>query len=331
MLEAEVLEQENDEAPRTPGSGRSWIVPVALAVVGAAILLLPRQDAPAPDRPGVANPPPPTVRFIGLPWGLSDRTVDSPLRIAFSASQPVPEGRARLSQLWRLDLPTGELTPGPVVGEVLAIRAAPTTGRVAFLEDDHALYILDRFLASRPTWVDDGVTAFDYAADGTLVYAEVVRRTARTGRAVAAVRLGVVAPDGSSAETVRDRTIRRLNLRGYTVQGDRFVAWGVRGGREHVLAWEASSGELSPAPHLARRRRARSAAGSWELGARGVRWISRAIPSDPAHLAVAGDFAIWASDHAFTVAERDGGQSFLVELPARFPTPTGPVAASEGT
>ncbi|HEX6262114.1 MAG TPA: hypothetical protein VF097_04630 [Actinomycetota bacterium] len=331
VLEAEVVERRSEpEGPPRP-SPRRWALPLALVAVAAAIPLLPRQEAPRPARPGVANPPSQTLRFIGLPPGLSDRTVDRPVRIAFSATQPVPEDRAQLFQLWRLDLPTGELTPGPIVGDVLLMRYAPDdSGRLAFLVSGGGLFVLDGFLASRPTWVDGEVNAFDFAPGGTLVYAKVERRSAPGGGALAAVRLTAVEPGRTTPSTVRSRTIHRLNLRGYAVRGWELIGWGVRDGEEQAIAWNVRDGRVRRAPELRLTPRARSGAGSWELGARGVGRISRSFPRDPAHLAVSGGLAFWAGGDGLTVAERDGGRSFVVELPPRFPIPTGPVAATRG-
>ncbi|HEX6207952.1 MAG TPA: hypothetical protein VF058_06280 [Actinomycetota bacterium] len=331
VLEAEVVEQRHEPEGPARATRRRWALPLALVLVAAAILLLPRQDPPRPARPGVANPPPQTLRFIALPPGLSDRTVNRPVRIAFSATQPVPEDRAQLFQLWRLDLPTGELTPGPIVGDVLLIRYAPDdSGRLAFLVSGGGLFVLDGFLASRPTWVDGGVSAFDFAPGGALVYAKVERRSAPGGGAPAAVRLSTVEPGRTTPSRVRSRTIHRLNLRGYAVRGWELIGWGVREGQEQAIAWNVRDGRVRRAPEFRLVPRARSRAGSWELGARGLRRISRAIPRDPAHLAVSGDLAFWAGDDGLAVAERDGGGSFVVELPSRFPIPTGPVAATRG-
>jgi len=319
---------EPPEETAAPRVRRRWIGPLALLALLVAIPLLPRQAPPAPDRPGVANPPP-SLRFIALPRGLSDRTVDHPVRIAFAATRPVPEGGTQPHQLWRLDLPTGELTPGPIVSEVLALRYAPgDSSRLAFLVGGGGLFVLDGFLASRPTWVDGDVSAFDFAPDGTLAYAKVERRTGPSGRAVAAVRVGVVEPDRTAPSNVRSRTIRNLNLRGYTVRGSRLIAWGVRGGTEQALVWSARGGDVRRAQGIRLTPRVKTAAGSWVLGSRGVGLIRRAVPTDPAHLAIAGDLAAWAADHGFTIAERDGGVQYPVELPPRFPKPAGPVAAS---
>lgn len=315
-------------SPRT--SKRAWIVPLLLLTIVGAMLVLPRREAARPERPGVANPPPPRLRFIGLPSGLSDRTVDRPVRIAFSATQPVPEGRAQLFQLWRLDLPTGELTPGPIVGEVVAIRYAPRdSGRLAFLVRGGGLFVLDGFLGSRPTWVDGDVSAFDFAPDGNLAYAKVERRSASTGRAVADVRIGLLEPDRTSPSNVRSRTIRSLNVRGFTVRGGRFIAWGVRDGEERTLVWRAKGGEVRRRPRIPPGRRARSGAGFWVLDHPSARGGPGGVPTDPAHLAIADGMTIWAAGHALRVADPASLQDFLVELPDRFPTPTGPIAAAE--
>lgn len=299
-----------------------------LLAVAVAALVLPERDAPSPRRPGVANPPPRTLRFIALPEGLSDRTVDRPLRVAFSATQQVPEGRAQPYQLWRLELPNGELTPGPIVGDVLAIRYAPgESGRLAFLVSGGGLFVLDGFLGSRQTWIDGDVNAFDFAGDGTLVYAKIERRSASSGRAVTNVRLGVVEPDRTTPSNVRSRTIRSLNVRGYTVRGWRLIAWGVRDGEERAIAWSARGGDVHPAPEVGLALRARSAAGFWELGHPATSGRLFRVPPDPAHLAIASDLAIWPTGHGFEVADLSGRRDFLVELPPRFPTPTGPIAA----
>ena len=300
---------------------------MVLLAIAVAIPLLPRQAPPQPERPGVANPRP-SLGFISLPRGLSDRTAGRPVRIAFSASHPVPEGPAQLHQLWRLDLPTGALTPGPTVGEVLALRYAPGgSDRLAFLVRGGGLFVLDGFLASRPTWVDGEVSSFDFAPDGTLVYAKVERRTDRSGRAVAAVRIGVVEPDRTTPSNVRSHTIRNLNLRGYSVRGWRLIAWGVRGGREQALVWSARGGGVRAAPAIRLTPRARSAAGFWVLSHPTASRRLRGLPSDPAHLATVDDLAIWSTAVGFEVADAGRPRTYLVELPIRVPTPTGPIAA----
>lgn len=331
VLEAEVVERRDDPVAPPPRARRRWALPLLLLVLGAAVLLLPRQDIPQPQRPGVANPPPATLRFIGLPRGLSDRTVDHPVRIAFSASHPAPERRAQVSRLWRLDLPTGELTPGPIVGQVAAMRYAPGgSGRLAFLEGDGGLYALDGFLASRPTWVDGEVSAFDFSPDGTLVYAKVERRTAPTGRAEAVVRLGMVEPERTAPTNVRSRTIRNLNLRGFTVRGWHLIAWGVRGGSEQAVVWSARSGDLRRASGLRLTPRTRSAAGFWVLGGHDASLGLPGAPAEPAHLAIDGELMIWAAGRAISVADPERSRAYVVQLPARLPTPTGPIAAASG-
>jgi len=317
-----------EPGPPPPRPRRRWIAPLVLLAVASAIPLVPRQAPPDAERRGVANTPP-ALRFIALPRGLSDRTTGSQVRIAFSATQPVPEGRGALHQLWRLELPTGELTSGPIVGEVLALRYSPKdSGRLAFLVSGGGLFVLDGFLASRPTWVDGDVSSFDFAVDGTLVYAKVERRTAPSGRAVAAVRIGVVEPDRTTPSNVRSRTIRSLNLRGYSVRGWRLVAWGVRGGQEQVLVWSARGGDVRRAPGLRVTPRARTAAGSWVISPPGASLSLPGIPSDPTHLAIGGGLAIWAGGEGLTVASLGRPRIYHVELPPRFPKPAGPVAAS---
>lgn len=276
----------------------------------------------------MANPPP-SLRYIALPRGLSDRTAGSPVRISFSASPAVPDGSAQLQQLWRLELPTGELTPGPIVGEVLDLRYAPGgSGRLAFLVRGGGLFVLDGFLASRPTWVDGEVSSFDFARDGTLVYAKVERRSGPSGRAVAAVRIGVVEPDRSAPSNVRSRTIGQLNLRGFAVRGWRLIAWGVRGGREQALVWSARGGGPRRAPGLRLTPRAKSAAGFWVLGRSSSSLGLPGTPSDPAHLAVKGDLAIWAQGEGLVVASLGRPRTYQVTLPPRFPKPIGPIAAA---
>lgn len=223
-----------------------WLLAAIAVVVGALLLADPRTDErpEPPAAPALPTPTPARTRYVALPEGLSDLTARSgPHDVVFATTHPSAEGEAPRSRLWQLSLPSGTLTPGPVVGPIREIRAAPRAraDRLAFTDEGGTLFVIEgNLIAGRPTWVTSGADAFDFAPDGSLVFANMEQRTAATGGVTETVMSVGRFPSGEGPALERvSRPLRSFLPRGFVVRSRSAVSWGLLGGRPVVLSLPA--------------------------------------------------------------------------------------------
>jgi hypothetical protein len=162
---------------------------------------------------------------VDVPVTLRSAAAERGDLVTFVTEQDAGNGN-RLRRMWRLDLGTGMVVPGPVVARVLDLRLRPGAEdrRLAYLVEGGGLFRLARFHASRPDWTAGGLSAFDLARRKPAFGAAIREVFAPWGSgAEVRIRTGPVA--GRLADEVR---IRGIDLQGVRVAGTTVYAWGTR-------------------------------------------------------------------------------------------------------
>jgi hypothetical protein len=169
-------------------------------------------------------------RTVQVPVGLTEVASEEADRMTFVAAEDTEGGPPY--RLWRLDLRSGSLIPGPVVAPVRDLRLHPEfeDTRLGFLAEDGALFSMAGFHAARPQQLAGGVGAFDFTGTRAPIAARV--HEALTPReAGSRVRVEVGRAGGRRDRPGQSIEIRGLDLQGVRVSRTTAYLWGVRRGR----------------------------------------------------------------------------------------------------
>jgi hypothetical protein len=213
---------------------------VAVAVVGAAILLTRGPDGRPDDpvRDGDAPPStsvdiPPDLRLV-----LDDRTPS----LMFVTREPTRSPDRFRHRGWRLELASGVLIPGPNIGPPRLVRSAPDGEELAYLTEGGSVYAVGDFFGERPRWLALGVDAFDLLPGGRIVMARLAAGPAADdGSAPTVLRVTSAEYRGEElADITTDvHEAEGFEPRGVRVTGNHVSVWGDWAGGAAV--WEAEA------------------------------------------------------------------------------------------
>jgi hypothetical protein len=294
--------------------GVAWAVVVALVATAAWRL------AANGDDPGRREPVDITPTRVELP---DTAAAFGERRITFTTVAPAEAGRRPYAQLWRLELPSGRLIPGPVVPPVLEILADPRPGvdRVAYEAHREGLFLLEGF--GDPRRISAEVTEFAFLGDGSLVHSEIRHRSPRSrGGTEIRAEISRTPPDDGWASERFAPIVPGLVLEKAWLRGSRVLLLGVSQGRRVFVLVDLESRTVLRRPVPPR--------------VEHVGFVIAAVAGDAAAAAGLGggtpaalpDVRAWVEGDDIILADRRATRTVRISLPTGFPPLLDAIAAA---